>query len=125
MHILLIHQAFAALDEAGGTRHFEMAGFLAEQGHRITIIASPVSYLSGKNRSPRTSWSEKENPLPGITIIRTYTYSALHRSFFHRVISFLSFMISSFIAGLRAGKVDVVWELRRPFQGLPHGCWHV
>ncbi len=119
MHILLIHQAFAALDEAGGTRHFEMAGFLAEHGHRITIIASPVSYLSGKNRSTRAVWSAKENPLPGITLIRTYTYSAFHRSFFHRVISFVSFMISSFTAGLGAGKVDVVWGTSPPiFQGF-------
>ena len=119
MHILLIHQAFAALDEAGGTRHYEMASFLAEQQHRVTIIASPVSYLSGKNRSRPTFRAEKEHPMPGITIIRTYTYSALHRSFFHRVISFLSFMGSSFIAGLRAGNVDVVWGTSPPiFQGF-------
>ena len=119
MHILLIHQAFAALDEAGGTRHYEMASFLAEQQHRVTIIASPVSYLSGKNRSRPTFRTEKEYPMPGITIIRTYTYSALHRSFFHRVISFLSFMGSSFIAGLGAGNVDVVWGTSPPiFQGI-------
>ena len=119
MHILLIHQAFAALDEAGGTRHFEMAGFLAEKGHRVTIIASPVSYLTGKTRSAHTVWLEKENPSPGITIIRTYTYTALHRSFFHRVISFFSFMISSFFAGLREEKVDVVWGTSPPiFQGF-------
>lgn len=43
MHILLIHQAFATLDEAGGTRHAELAQYLAEQGHRVTVIASPVS----------------------------------------------------------------------------------
>jgi hypothetical protein len=28
MHILLIHQAFAALDEPGGTRHYEIAQHL-------------------------------------------------------------------------------------------------
>ena len=27
MHILLVHQYFAALDEAGGTRHYELARF--------------------------------------------------------------------------------------------------
>ena len=60
MHILLIHQAFAALDEAGGTRHYEMASFLAEQKHRVTIIASPVNYLSGKNRNKQTFRPAKE-----------------------------------------------------------------
>ena len=51
MHILLIHQAFVALDEAGGTRHYELALQLAERGHRVTVIASPVSYLTGRTRS--------------------------------------------------------------------------
>ena len=32
MHILLVHQAFAALDEAGGTRHHELARFLVKAG---------------------------------------------------------------------------------------------
>ena len=48
MHILLIHQAFAALDEPGGTRHYELARYLAQRGRRVTIIASPVSYLTGQ-----------------------------------------------------------------------------
>ena len=47
MHILLIHQAFAALDEPGGTRHHELARYLAGRGHRVTIITSAVSYLTG------------------------------------------------------------------------------
>lgn len=118
MHVLLIHQAFAALDEAGGTRHAEMAHFLASHGHQVTIIASPVSYLTGKNRENKSSWVTRESPEPGITILRTYTYSAIHRSFFHRVLSFLSFMISSFIVGLGIKNVTVVWGTSPPiFQG--------
>ncbi len=46
MHILLIHQAFAALDEPGGTRHHEIARAIAARGHRVTVIASRVSYLT-------------------------------------------------------------------------------
>lgn len=114
MHILLIHQAFAALDEAGGTRHFELARNLAARGHRFSIIASPVSYLTGKIKEQGKVGT---NPLPenaGITIHRTYTYSALHRSFFHRVISFASFMLSSFFAGLRIKNIDLVWGTSPP-----------
>lgn len=118
MHVLLIHQAFAALDEAGGTRHAEMAHYLASHGHQVTIIASPVSYLTGKNRDNHSHWVTRETPEPGITILRTYTYSALHRSFFHRVISFLSFMISSFFVGLGIKNVTIVWGTSPPiFQG--------
>ena len=119
MHILLIHQAFAALDEAGGTRHIEIARHLASQGHRVTVLASPVSYLTGRVRSGRQAWVQKEYVETGITVLRTYTYSALHRSFLHRLLSFFSFMLSSFLVGLRVKQVDLVWGTSPPiFQGV-------
>lgn len=119
MHILLIHQAFASLDEAGGTRHHELARCLVERGHRVTIIASPVSYLTGKSRQANNRWMDRQSPEPGITILRTYTYAALHKSFVHRVLSFFSFMVSSFLAGLSVKQVDLVWGTSPPiFQGI-------
>jgi glycosyltransferase involved in cell wall biosynthesis len=118
VHILLIHQAFAGLDEAGGTRHIEMARTLVERGHRVTVIASPVSYLTGRVRSQRMRWVERQDVEPEIVILRTYTYSAWHRSFVHRVFSFISFMFSSFWVGLNVRAVDVVWGTSPPiFQG--------
>jgi len=117
MHILLIHQAFVALDEPGGTRHHELARFLAQRGHRVTIISSPVSYLTGLAREAGAA-SASDRAEPNITILRTYTYSALHRSFVHRVLSFFSFMVSSFWAGLKVKQVDLVWGTSPPiFQG--------
>jgi glycosyltransferase involved in cell wall biosynthesis len=115
MHILLIHQAFAALDEPGGTRHHELARHLRKQSHQVTIIASPVSYLTGTDEGKRI---RKQTDDLGVTIIRSFTLPALHRSFIWRVFSFLSFMISSFINGLFVRNVDVVWGTTPPiFQG--------
>ena len=118
MHILLIHQAFAALDEPGGTRHHELARYLARHGHTVTIIASPVSYLTG---SPSTSLSPRgEGNLGegGVRVIRVHTYQALHKSFVHRVFSFFSFTTCSFFAGLGVKNVDLVWGTSPPiFQG--------
>lgn len=114
MHILLIHQAFASLDEAGGTRHYEMARFMVSRGHRVTIIASPVSYLSGRSKGNKVPWVRREEVEPGLTILRTYTYSALHRSFFHRTLAFFSFMVSSFVVGLGVRKVDIIWGTSPP-----------
>ena len=71
MHILLIHQAFVTTGEAGGTRHIEFAKRLAAHGHRVTIITSPVSYLSGKNsRSGIYLW-KTEKWAEGIEIRET------------------------------------------------------
>ncbi len=109
MHILLIHQSFVALNEPGGTRHYELARYLVEKGHRVTVIASPVSYLTGGAAASSSAPEE-----PGLEIVRAYTYSALHKSFVHRVFSFLSFMLSSFWAGLRIKNVDLVWGTSPP-----------
>jgi glycosyltransferase involved in cell wall biosynthesis len=120
MHILLIHQAFAALDEPGGTRHHELARFLVSKGHQVTVIASPVSYLTGKNSPP--IFADNGGSRRGaedITILRAYTYRALHKSFVHRVFAFVSFMVSSFFIGLSVRSVDVVWGTSPPiFQGV-------
>jgi glycosyltransferase involved in cell wall biosynthesis len=117
MHILLIHQAFASIGEPGGTRHHEFARELAAKGHQVTVIASPVSYLTGK--AANNSWCQKEFDGEKITILRAFTYSALHKSFFHRVLSFISFMVSSFLVGMRVHQVDLVWGTSPPiFQGF-------
>jgi glycosyltransferase involved in cell wall biosynthesis len=126
MHILLIHQAFAAMDEPGGTRHHELARFLVEQGHKVTVITSPISYLTGTSRDGREGAGGR-NKIPWVTsqqegeltILRTYAYPAVHKSFVHRVIGFLSFMVSSFTNALRVRQVDLVWGTSPPiFQGL-------
>jgi glycosyltransferase involved in cell wall biosynthesis len=115
MHILLVHQAFAGLDEPGGTRHAELAFYLAQRGHRVTIITSPVSYLTGTT-SPPEPLSQRER---GVSVLYVYTYTGLHKSFVHRVFSFFSFMASSFVTGLRVKDVDLVWGTSPPiFQGV-------
>lgn len=119
MHILLIHQAFTEVDEPGGTRHHELARYLAAEGHRVTIIASPVSYLTGKLGVSRSEATANTQFSEHLTILRAYTYPALHRSFVHRMFSFLSFMASSFWLGLKVRGVDLVWGTSPPiFQGL-------
>jgi glycosyltransferase involved in cell wall biosynthesis len=114
MHILLIHQAFAALDEPGGTRHHEFARLLVTRGHRVTVIASPVSYLTGSRASEGAETGETD-----LTILRAPVYAAHHRSFVHRIFAFLSFMTASFFLGLRVPHVDLVWGTSPPiFQGV-------
>ena len=48
MQVLFIHQVFLSPQEAGSTRHFELAKHLVQKGNNITIIGSTVSYLTGK-----------------------------------------------------------------------------
>jgi glycosyltransferase involved in cell wall biosynthesis len=111
LQILLIHQAFVELGEAGGTRHAEFARSLAARGQRVTVIASSVCYLTGKARAAA---GEAEAPTPGVRLLRAATYRGLHRSFVHRLLSFLSFTVSSFFTGLAVKDVDLVWGTTPP-----------
>lgn len=109
LHILLIHQAFVELGEAGGTRHAEFARSLAARGQRVTVIASSVSYLTGKARG-----AAGEAEAAGVRLLRAATYRGLHRSFVHRLLSFLTFTVSSFFIGLGVKDVDLVWGTTPP-----------
>lgn len=117
-HILLIHQVFRRASEGGGTRHYELLRRAVVAGHRVTVVASRVGYLDGKlNAGPAQTEDD------GIRIRYAAMLSSIHRSFFHRLMAFLSFMCSSVREGLRAGKVDVVIGTTPPlFQALAAWC---
>jgi glycosyltransferase involved in cell wall biosynthesis len=122
MHILIIHQAFASFDEPGGTRHYEFARLLAAHGHKVTVIASPISYITGERTTLQLIQNAQETggneQVGGIIILRASVYTEHHKSFFHRVIAFFSFMLSSFWIGLGVKNVDLIWGTSPPiFQG--------
>jgi glycosyltransferase involved in cell wall biosynthesis len=109
LHLLLVHQAFVTPREHGGTRHYEFGQHWVRSGNRMTVVASDRSYQTGEK------WGEGEiESSQGLDIRRAYTYPSLHRSFVWRVVSFLSFAVTSLIAGLRARDVHVVMGTTPP-----------
>lgn len=113
MHILLIHQAFAGPNDPGGTRHFELSSKLAAQGHRVTILASPVNYMTGSGGSGDT-------PMPaGVSVVKCPVYKPMHKSFLHRLLAYFSFSASSFAKALVQPDIDLVWATSPPlFQAV-------
>ncbi|MGC8989822.1 MAG: glycosyltransferase, partial [Verrucomicrobiia bacterium] len=111
MHTLLIHQAFCIPGEPGGTRHFELAKHAVADGQRFTIIASRVSYLTGKTVDPKADaeWAKQ-----GVTVTRTYSPERVCRGLAWRAWSFLVFTASSLWGALRVGRVDVVMGTTPP-----------
>jgi lipopolysaccharide/colanic/teichoic acid biosynthesis glycosyltransferase len=107
MHVLLIHQAFVPPTEAGGTRHYELATEAVRDGHQFTVIASSLSYLTGRSMVGQRRWivdQESER----IRIRRVATPALLHKGFTWRVLSFLTFTLNSVFAALGAGPVSLV-----------------
>lgn len=117
-HVLLIHQAFVLPDEAGSTRHYELAHYCVTQNMSFTIIASGLSYLSGQSSRAQRTWFTRQS-IAGVQVVHAYMYPALHRGFIWRVLAFFSFMFSSVVAALCAGPVDLVMGTSPPlFQAL-------
>ena len=115
MHVLLIHQAFVTGDEAGSTRHYELSEHLADHEERVTVIASPISYLTGRAvEIDADDASGAEHPAPGIEVHRVAGQASLHRSFVSRLMNFFSFMVAATLRGLRVRDVDIVWGTTPP-----------
>ena len=113
MHILLIHEIFATPEEGGGTRHYEFAKYLVQMGHKVTVIASDVDYLSGNKKMKKRDIKE------GIEIIYSSTLSSVHKNFLARGLAFLSFSFSSFFDALKVCDFDVVIGTSPPlFQAI-------
>lgn len=55
-----------------------------------------------------------EQDVEGVRVLRAYTMATLHKSFLWRVVSFVGFMMTSILAGLRAGPVDLVMGTSPP-----------
>lgn len=118
MNILCIHQIFASMKEAGGTRHYELAQHLRARGHQMVVIAGTSSYLSNERLVTRKRLVT-EDAADGIRILRAYTWGNFHRSFAKRIVAFLSFMLTSVWASLRVHEVDLILATSPPlFQAL-------
>ncbi len=118
MHVLLIHQGFATPEEPGGTRHYELVRGAVEQGHRFTIIASDISYITGQSANDSVALNGDARA-EGMQVLRAFTYRTLHGGFAARLFSFISFAASSFIKAVGVGKVDVVMGTSPPiFQAV-------
>jgi glycosyltransferase involved in cell wall biosynthesis len=107
MKILLINQVFVSFDEPGFTRHFEMAKYLRERGHAVTIIASDVNYQTG-GRIVEHRGMAAEQELDGVRVLRVFMAPSIHRSYFVRILSYISFMFSSVWAALKVKDADLV-----------------
>jgi glycosyltransferase involved in cell wall biosynthesis len=109
MRALLIHQAYVSSGEAGGTRHAEFGQHFRSNGDELVVVASQVSYLSGK---PVRKWAKRRivqrDDVDGLTVYRAFSPSTLHRGFGWRVLAFIIFALTSVWAGLRSGPIDVV-----------------
>jgi glycosyltransferase involved in cell wall biosynthesis len=116
MHTLLIHQAFTTPNDAGGTRHYELARHVVGNGGHISVVTGDFGYLSGARYTQKAVGDEN---VDGIRVLRAATTKSLHGGLFAQLLSLLSFSATSFLTALRVRDIDVVMGTSPPiFQAV-------
>lgn len=109
MKVAVVYQYYQGHGAPGHSLVYELTQFLADHGHDVTVISGETGYM--QRNMPTLPWyrrimrSERDGK---VNVVRTYTYSELHRSYLGRLLSFISFSLSCPIGLLSINKPDVV-----------------
>ncbi len=109
MKIAVVYQYYQGHQAPGHSLVYELTQYLAERGHEVTVVSGESGYM--KQEQPLVPWFRrlKRKQRDGkVNVVRTYTYSELHRSYLGRLLSFISFSITGPIGLLSIKKPDVV-----------------
>tara|TARA_R110000850_G_C9919536_1_gene461280 strand:+ start:192 stop:1418 length:1227 start_codon:yes stop_codon:yes gene_type:complete len=108
MHILFMTDNFPPETNAPAARTFEHAREWVKAGHRVTVITCAPNFPSGKvfDGYRNKLWQSEE--MEGIRVIRVWTYMTGNEGFALRILDFVSFMVSGFLAALFVRKPDVI-----------------
>ena len=107
MKILFLSDNFPPEVNAPATRTMEHCKEWVKAGHEVTVITCQPNYPIGKVYDGyRNSWKTKE-VINGITVIRVWTYITSNKGFAKRILDYISYSITSFLAGLFL-KCDII-----------------
>jgi hypothetical protein len=108
MRILFISHYFYPEGNAPATRIHEMTRRWAAAGHDVTVVTAVPNVPAGiVYEGYRNRWKQEES-IDGVLVRRVWTYLAANRGTYRRLVSFLSFMITATLAGLRGPRPDLV-----------------
>ena len=108
MHILFLTDNFPPEVNAPASRTYEHARHWVSLGHQVTVITGAPNFPDGKVFPGYKNRIWQSEFIEGIKVIRVLTYITANEGFIKRILDFLSFMLSSFIAALFVRRIDVV-----------------
>ena len=108
MHVLFLTDNFPPEGNAPASRTYEHCVRWVRAGIRVTVITGAPNFPEGVLfEGYRNRWYARES-MDGIDVVRVKTYITANEGFARRTLDYLSFMVSSFLAGLFQRRVDVV-----------------
>jgi len=106
MRILIFEQRYTSVAEAGIGRFHAFARKWVEEGHKVTVVAGMVNYISGRDGVKSGFWGKEEQD--GITVWRVFDRTFGYRSFGGRLWSYFSYWFIGCFLGLFLRRPDVV-----------------
>jgi len=115
MNILLLTQYYPPEPGSASMRISEITQYLATQGHDVTVVTGFPNYPQGKiYKGYKIKILQKEK-VSGVNIIRVPLYpTPYRRSFKHRMLNHISFMLTAIYGGLLSQKPDVIYFYSPP-----------
>lgn len=108
MNILFLTDNFPPEGNAPASRTYEHAVQWVRAGHQVTVITGAPNFPEGKLfPGYKNRWYGVED-MDGVRVVRVKTYITANEGFTKRTLDYLSFMVTSFIAGLFQRRPDVV-----------------
>ena len=108
MRILFLTENFPPETNAAATRVSERALYWVKAGHQVTVLTCAPNFPGGKLFDGWTNRWRQVEEMNGIRVVRVKTYIAPNEGFAKRILDFISFMITAFVAGLFEPRPDVV-----------------
>jgi colanic acid biosynthesis glycosyl transferase WcaI len=108
MHILFLTDNFPPERNAPASRVYENACYWVRWGHQVTILTCAPNFPEGKvYEGYGNRWYYVEE-MDGIQVVRVKTFITQNEGVILRTLDYVSFMITSFLAGLLQVRPDVV-----------------
>jgi glycosyltransferase involved in cell wall biosynthesis len=107
MKILFLTDNFPPEVNAPATRTLEHCKEWVKSGHEVTVITCFPNYPTGIVYPGYKNSLYKVEQIEGMKVIRVWSYMAANKGFIKRIADFVSFSVTSFIAGLFQ-KCDII-----------------
>lgn len=108
MKILFLTENYPPETNAAANRVHERAKFWAEWGHEVTVITCAPNFPKGRlHEGFANKWYQTE-VMDGIRVVRVKTFISANEGIVLRMLDFLSFMVTGFVASLFQKRPDVV-----------------
>ncbi len=108
MQILFLTDNFPPEVNAPASRTFEHCREWVKAGHEVTVITGAPNFPRGRVFDGYRNRLWQEETLAGIRVVRVWTYITANEGFARRILDYLSYMVTSFLASLFVRRVDIV-----------------